>query len=55
VLFQPEARGDGKGAAVQTVMDGETVRPEENIKACPQTDPQPENVEGDKGNDKTEV
>jgi hypothetical protein len=55
VLFQPEARGDGEGAAAQTVMNAETVRPEENVEAHPQTNPQLENVEGDNENDKTEV
>jgi hypothetical protein len=55
VLFQPEAQGDGKGAAVQTVMDGVTIRPEENVEAHPQTNPHPENAEGNNENDKTEV
>jgi hypothetical protein len=55
VLFQPEARGDGEGAAVQTVPDGETVHTEENVETHPHNDMQLENVEGDNGNDKTEV
>jgi hypothetical protein len=55
VLFQPEARGDGGGAAVQTAADEEAVHPEENIEAHPQDDPQLKKAEGDDENDKTEA
>jgi hypothetical protein len=55
LLFQPEARGNNGGAAVETAADEEAAHPGENVEVHPQGYPQPEETKGDNENDKTEV